>query len=199
TLLHNSFARKPQELELHPTPQSVHAFLPAARRQGTALCLSGGGFRAALFHLGALRRLDELGILSKVDTIASVSGGSILSAHLATQLRPWPQPGTAFDPWQEKVEAPFHQFVRNDIRTLPLLKRFLLPWNWFRPSTQVLALQAAYRKHLTGLLLPDLPERPTFVFCATDMVYGVSWVFERQRVGSYQAGYLRPAPNWPLA
>src|SRR6516165_3718974 len=76
-----------------------------------ALCLSGGGFRAALFHLGALRRLNELGILSRVDTIASVSGGSILAAHLATRMRPWPPPGTAFDPWQEKVEAPFHQFV----------------------------------------------------------------------------------------
>jgi NTE family protein len=31
-----------------------------------AVCLSGGGFRAALFHLGALRRLHELGILQKV-------------------------------------------------------------------------------------------------------------------------------------
>jgi len=45
-----------------------------------ALCLSGGGFRAALFHLGAFRRLNELGILSTVDSIASVSGGSILAA-----------------------------------------------------------------------------------------------------------------------
>jgi NTE family protein len=61
-----------------------------------ALCLSGGGFRAALFHLGALRRLNELGILATVETIASVSGGSILAAHLATHMRPWPQPGTAF-------------------------------------------------------------------------------------------------------
>lgn len=33
-----------------------------------ALCLSGGGFRAALFHVGALRRLNELGILSKSRT-----------------------------------------------------------------------------------------------------------------------------------
>src|SRR6516165_8769237 len=106
--------------ETNFTPPPLH------ERKGIALCLSGGGFRAALFHLGALRRLNELGILSKVDTIASVSGGSILAAHLATQMRPWPPPGTAFDPWQEKVEAPFHQFVRNNIRTLPLLKRFLL-------------------------------------------------------------------------
>jgi NTE family protein len=30
-------------------------YLPAARRSGVALCLSGGGFRATLFHLGALR------------------------------------------------------------------------------------------------------------------------------------------------
>ena len=163
---------------------------PADHR--TALCLSGGGFRAALFHLGALRRLNELGVLSKVDTIASVSGGSILAAHLATQLRPWPEHGSSFDQWQEKVEAPFVRFVRTNIRTWPVLKRFLLPWNWFRPSTQVRALETCYQRHLTKLMLPDLPEQPTFVFCATDMTFGVSWVFERRRVGSYQAGYVMP-------
>jgi NTE family protein len=167
--------------------------------QRLALCLSGGGFRAALFHLGALRRLNELGILSQVDLIASVSGGSILAAHLATHVRTWPVAGATLDQWQAQIEAPFHQFVRHDIRTVPLLKRFLLPWNWFRPSTQVLALEAAYHKHLTGLMLPDLPERPRFIFLATDLTNGVSWVFERQRVGSYQAGYLVPAPAWPLA
>jgi NTE family protein len=152
-----------------------------------------------LFHLGALRRLNELGVLSKVDTITSVSGGSILAAHLATQVCPWPEPGTSFDHWQEKVETPFLRFVRKNIRTWPVLKRFLLPWNWFRPSTQVRALEACYRKHLTSITLPDLPERPTFVFCATDMTFGVSWVFEKRRVGSYQAGYVTPAPDWPVA
>src|SRR5262249_16858509 len=70
---------------------------------------------------------------------------------------------------------------------------------WFRPSAPVQALEAHYHKHLTGLLLGDLPDRPAFVFCATNLVNGVSWVFERQRVGSYQAGYLRPAPRWPVA
>src|SRR5438445_13233239 len=59
-----------------------------------ALCLSGGGYRAALFHLGVIRRLNELGLLSRVNAISSVSGGSILSACLAKQLRPWPAPGT---------------------------------------------------------------------------------------------------------
>jgi NTE family protein len=75
----------------------------------------------------------------------------------------------------------------------------LLPWNWFRPSTQTRALEATYQKKLTGLKLSDLPDQPRFVFCATDMYFGVSWVFEKRRVGSYQAGYLAPSPAWPVA
>ena len=43
------------------------------------MALSGGGFRATLFHLGALRRLNELNILREIDTFSSVSGGSIIN------------------------------------------------------------------------------------------------------------------------
>src|SRR5271154_4048387 len=50
---------------------------------GIALALSGGGFRAMLFHAGALLRLNELGLLSKTARISSVSGGSIASGFLA--------------------------------------------------------------------------------------------------------------------
>jgi NTE family protein len=52
---------------------------------------------------------------------------------------------------------------------------------------------------LTALTLPELPESPRYVFCATDLVFGVNWIFERARVGDYQAGYLDPAPSWPVA
>jgi hypothetical protein len=48
--------------------------LKVAERHGLGICLSGGGFRAALFHLGALRRLHELGILARATWISSVSG-----------------------------------------------------------------------------------------------------------------------------
>ena len=44
---------------------------------GIALCLSGGGYRAMVFHLGALWRLNELGFLPKLARVSSVSGGSI--------------------------------------------------------------------------------------------------------------------------
>ena len=45
--------------------------------------LSGGGFRATLFHLGALRRLNELRVLEVIDTFSSVSGGSIINGMLS--------------------------------------------------------------------------------------------------------------------
>ena len=51
-------------------------------RHGIGLALSGGGYRAALFHLGALRRLFELGVPQDPEfrTISSVSGGSLTAA-----------------------------------------------------------------------------------------------------------------------
>jgi len=163
-----------------------------------ALCLSGGGYRAALFHLGALRRLNEVGALSCVTLISSVSGGSILAAHLAARVSPWPSPGEAFADWCA-VEKSFHRFVKRDIRSWPVFKRFVFPWNWIRPSTQVRALERIYQRDLTPLTLGQLPNQPAFVFCATDLVNGVSWVFQKSRVGSYRAGYLTAVADWTVA
>lgn len=44
------------------------------------LALSGGGFRAALYHIGVLARLAELDVLRHVEVISTVSGGSIVGA-----------------------------------------------------------------------------------------------------------------------
>src|SRR5690242_9424613 len=54
----------------------------SAPAPGVALCLSGGGFRAMLFHTGVLRRLNDGGYLSSIDRISSVSGGSITAGTL---------------------------------------------------------------------------------------------------------------------
>ena len=50
------------------------------------LALSGGGFRASLFHLGVIRRLEELGIMKHVHTISAVSGGSIIAAYYVIEM-----------------------------------------------------------------------------------------------------------------
>src|SRR3954463_6424842 len=54
-----------------------------APEEGIGLCLSGGGYRSMLFHLGSLWRLNEIGYLPKLDRISSVSGGSIMAGVLA--------------------------------------------------------------------------------------------------------------------
>lgn len=56
---------------------------PLKEIQTFALALSGGGFRATLYHLGILKFLIDSGLIKSVSTIVSVSGGSILAAHIA--------------------------------------------------------------------------------------------------------------------
>jgi NTE family protein len=45
------------------------------------LSLSGGGYRATIYHLGTLRKLKELNLLDKIDVISTISGGSITGAY----------------------------------------------------------------------------------------------------------------------
>jgi NTE family protein len=179
-------------LDLAPGPGTQPA--PIGQRAGVALCLSGGGYRAALFHLGATRRLNETGILSRVTTVTSVSGGSILAAHLARLIgENWPAEGLAYPDWQV-LEDQFRAFCTKNIRTGPLLQA-LLPWNWARSDAAVRALIGEYRSGLSQQTLAGLPERPRYVFCATDLTHGVNWIFSRERVGSYAAGYVVPTAD----
>lgn len=61
------------------------------------LALSGGGFRAAAFHLGVFRQLQARGLLFKIDLLSCVSGGSIAGAFLASK---WGSP-TVLDELEE--------------------------------------------------------------------------------------------------
>ena len=190
-------------VEISQTSPLEQQYLPSPRdqRSGMALCLSGGGFRAALFHLGAVRRLNELGILSQVTTISSVSGGSILAAHLAQRIKPWPAPGQVLPGgiWEETVAIPFRRFTATDIRTGPILERWLSPANILRPQTTVLALARIYERKLTGLKVRDLPDHPQYIFCATDLTFGVNWTFQRSACGDYQIGFAEPPAEWSVA
>ncbi|HEX8156593.1 MAG TPA: tetratricopeptide repeat-containing protein [Solirubrobacteraceae bacterium] len=51
------------------------------------VALSGGGFRASLFHIGVLARLAECNVLRRVEVLSCVSGGSILGAFYYLKLR----------------------------------------------------------------------------------------------------------------
>lgn len=63
------------------------AALNSVVRGKIGLALSGGGFRAALYHVGVLARLAELDLLRHVEYLSCVSGGSIVGAHYYLEVR----------------------------------------------------------------------------------------------------------------
>src|SRR5258706_4237852 len=168
----------------------------SGKRDGIALCMSGGGFRASLFHLGSLRRLHEVGVLHKVKTISSVSGGSILAGYLAGLIirRKKLTNVMHFDNWETEVAAGFRAVAGRDLRTLPVLLHLL--WNWAFPGPRVRQVVGRDRERLTSKMLNELPQKPEFVFCATDMVFGVNWEFRRDEAGELSGAGIDPERPW---
>ncbi len=65
------------------------------------LSLSGGGYRAAGFHLGVLGLLSEVGLLRNVAALSTVSGGMIVGMRWIVSLLD----GVAFDDFRERFRA----------------------------------------------------------------------------------------------
>jgi NTE family protein len=88
----------------------------AAANERVGLALSGGGFRAAFFHIGVLARLAELGILPKVEVISTVSGGSIVGAlyylHVKNLLEEKPDADIDHADYVELVQRLEHDFLQ---------------------------------------------------------------------------------------
>lgn len=57
------------------------------REARVGLALSGGGFRAAFFHVGVLAHLADRRLLRHVEVISTVSGGSIIGALYYLRLK----------------------------------------------------------------------------------------------------------------
>ena len=51
------------------------------------LALSGGGLKAALFHIGVLARLAELDLLRRIDVVSGTSGGALIAALYHLRLK----------------------------------------------------------------------------------------------------------------
>jgi NTE family protein len=147
---------------------------------GIALCLSGGGYRAMVFHLGAILRLNEAGLLGKLDRISSVSGGSITSGMLGLK---WPRlrfdaGGVATNLVSEVVE-PIRGLAGKTIDSTAITVGAVLPGISIGDK-----VEAAYRKHLFGdATLQHLPDHPRFVINATNVQSGALWRFMRPICG----------------
>lgn len=161
---------------------------------GAALCLSGGGYRAMVFHIGALWRLYEAALLKDLKRISSVSGGSITAGVLALK---WKR--LSFDPaklqndFVPEVVRPLRQLAGETIDAESVIVGALLPG---RISDRI---AAAYDRHLfNGATLQDLPDNPRFVFNATNVQSGALWRFMKPFMRDYRVGEVKK-PTVPLA
>jgi len=156
------------------------------------LAMSGGGFRATLFHVGTLRRLVELGLLTRIGRISSISGGSIVAGRLA---QVWA--GLAADPsvanFEKEVAGPLRDFCGRTIDAGAIATGLLSPL-----SSAADEIEAEYAKRLFSMTLDQLPDSPVFVIGATNMQTGRSFRFTKDYMGDHRIG-LMPSPKLPLA
>ena len=104
------------------------------------LALSGGGFRASLFHIGVLARLAELDVLRSVEVLSCVSGGSIIGAHYYLEVRDLLEqtPDAQVTPEHyvaivERVAERFLAGVQRNLRTRVAANWFLNLWMIVNP------------------------------------------------------------------
>lgn len=159
-----------------------------APEEGNALCLSGGGYRAMLFHAGVLWRLNEIGWLPKLNRISSVSGGSITAGVLALNWHKLDfQNGIALN-FKDEIVKPIKKLASRTIDVSSVVTGTL----WFGSIGDKIA--QSYRDYLFGeATLQDIVDEvpgvsPRFVFNATNIQSGVLWRFMKPYMRDYRVG-----------
>jgi NTE family protein len=151
-----------------------------------SLALSGGGFRATVFHLGVLARLARQNRLEDVILLSTVSGGS-LCAGLVFSLNQLQWPGS--QTFLTQVEPQARQLLTTFNLQGSLLSRVFGTF-WTVLETRADDLSALMQKYWKiSASLKDLPRTPRWMINATCYETGKNWRFERFRMGDYLYGY----------
>ena len=159
---------------------------PDKLEPGVALCLSGGGYRAMLFHAGAVWRLNELGYLAQLKRVSSVSGGSITNGVLGMNWAKLRYENGVASNLDELFVKPIRQLATKTIDKPAVFKGILLP------GTISDRIAGSYRDHLFGKrTLQDLPDEPRFIFNATSMQTGALFRFSKPYMADYTVGVAR--------
>lgn len=143
--------------------RELAAALNCARGR-VGLALSGGGFRASLFHIGVLARLADVDALRSVEALSTVSGGSIVGALYYLEVKHLLESKPDFDITREdyvaivaRVQERFLSGVQKNLRTRVITNwlktsKMLLPFVGYTRSARIGEL---YERHLYSRVGPD--------------------------------------------
>jgi predicted acylesterase/phospholipase RssA len=174
----------------------------ASQPQWIGLALSGGGFRATLFHLGLVRALRDCGLLGKVKLICSVSGGSILATHMVLN---WGRYIAADEKTFDEAAKEIIKFTKSDLRN-SLMRRWIGAWLFpvpfvlnlrlFRLCGMNKLLQKRYDRFFNQATFKDLQalnDRPEIRILATSLTTGTPCIFSNFKFEVIDAGGTRRA------
>lgn len=149
------------------------------------LVLSGGGTRAAVFHLGVLKRLAEAKKLEDVSHISTVSGGSLITALIFSHSSMiWPTSDSYLNDVYPKLK---NLLSTTDLFTAKVLLFSPLQWIHIFHRARIVANLAKSRWGIDGCL-KDLPDKPIWEINATSFETGRNWYFSKYHMGDWVYG-----------
>ncbi|MCL2858046.1 MAG: patatin-like phospholipase family protein [Oscillospiraceae bacterium] len=152
------------------------------------LSLSGGGMRAAIFHLGALKYMAQAGLLERVVSISSVSGASLcIGAILAANGNKWPS-GERF--YRETLPAVRQIILGHDIQRAALLRLVFSSRFWLHSRVLLIAKALEDNWGIAGTM-QDLPAHPYWEINCTTFETGGRFRIRRDYMGDQAIGFTQ--------
>jgi len=152
------------------------------------LALSGGGVRAAVFHLGVLRCLADRRVLEDVTHLSTVSGGSlIVAAVMATNRLRWPGSSA----YRETVFPALRTLLTSrdlfSLGAIGLGSAIRYNIGLFTRRAEIL-VQLLRQQWNIDAALRDLPDTPVWWINTTCLETGKNWRFSKREMGDWQFG-----------
>ena len=133
------------------------------------LALSGGGVRAAIFHLGVLSRLASDNLLEHVTFLSTVSGGSLVTGLVYSIAgNRWP---SSSDFLYMVLPQARHAITQTNMQRGIVRRCLLPPWRLPFARAKIVAESIRHTWGITGTL-QDIPEDPRWVINATSYESG---------------------------
>ena len=156
------------------------------------LALSGGGYRAAAYHIGSLRTLHRLGVLDKVDVISSVSGGSITAAYYALHKDNYEDFEEGFIKrlskgvlWSSYIYLVVGIFATlGGVITFFILLVLFLKYSFVTLPTSNFISRLYNKVFFKEASLGDLPDSPVLCINSTNELHNYHSIFQKRQWGN---------------
>lgn len=160
------------------------------------IALSGGGVRAAVFHLGILGRLAEDGLLEKITRISTVSGGTLITGLVYSIAgNKWPTSDFFLNECLVQIR---YYLTQKNIQLNAIFWGILQPSALIQKRANLISKSIQNCWKISGNL-NDIPHQPQWILNATTYESGKNWRFiSQRRMGDYVVNYAEK-PNILLA